>query len=127
MSFRILITALLMGVAFTVPVKAADLQLQVVDKDCWIEIFEDENYDASDPHVKIMGPIEFATLKDVTGRDWNNDIEALIVGPNATVTAFKDKDFKGTEVAFTPNQRVPDLSKLKMGNDIESMKVKCGK
>jgi hypothetical protein len=41
--------------------------------------------------------------------------------------AYSKKDFKGTEVAFTPGQRVPDLSKLDMSNEIESMKISCGK
>jgi hypothetical protein len=127
MRLRQLFAASLFGAALTVPAYAADLQLQVVDKDCWIEIFNDTKYDANDPHVKIMGPNEFATLKNLSGRDWNNDIKSVIVGPNATVHVYKDKDFKGTDLALTPDQRVPDLSKLKMGNEIESMKITCGK
>ena len=129
MAYRIVLGlfAVIMCFAVNRPAQAADLELQVVDKDCWVEIFEDSNYDPDDPHVKIMGPAEFATLKDLSGRDWNNDIQSLIVGPNSMIWAYKDKDFKGTEVAFTPGQRVPDLSKLKMGNEVESLKIKCGK
>jgi Beta/Gamma crystallin len=109
------------------PVYAADLEMQVVDKNCWIEIFEDDNYDADDPHVKIQGPKEFATLKNLQGKDWANDIESVIVGSNALVRAYEDKDFKGTEITFAPGQRVPNLGKLDMANDIESMKISCGK
>ncbi|WP_447978366.1 hypothetical protein [Candidatus Nitrospira bockiana] len=122
---------LLLSLALLTPVpmfaQAADLQLQLVDKDCWIEVFDDDKYDADDPHVKIPGPQEFASLKNLGGRDWANDIESVIVGPSATVHAYSDKDFHGTELAFTPNQRVPDLAKLDMANDIESMKISCGK
>jgi hypothetical protein len=106
---------------------AADIELQVVDKDCWVEIFEDNDFDPDDPHVKLTGPSQYATLSNLGGRDWSDDIESLIVGPSATVKAYKDKDFKGTEIAFTPNQRVPDLAKVKMGNEIDSMTVTCGK
>jgi hypothetical protein len=108
------------------PALGADLETQVVDKNCWVEIFEDDNYDADDPHVKLQGPKEFATLKNLAGKDWNNDIESVIVGSNAKVKAYEDKDFKGTELAFAPGQRVPNLGKLDMANDIESMKVACG-
>lgn len=121
---RILVSAGLV-LAFGSSVAAADLELQVVDKGCWVEIYEDDNYDKDDPHLQIQGPAEFASLKDLKGRNWNNDIESVIVGPNATVKAYKDKDFKGTEIAFTSNQRVPNLGKLDMSNDIESMKVSC--
>jgi hypothetical protein len=79
------------------PVHAADLEMQVVDKNCWIEVFDDSEYDIDDPHVKIQGPAEFTSLKNLEGRDWNNDIESVIVGTNATVHAWKEKDFKGPE------------------------------
>ena len=121
---RLLCSALLV-LAFGSSVMAADLELQVVDKGCWVEIYEDDNYDKDDPHLQIQGPAEFASLKDLKGRNWNNDIESVIVGPNATVKAYKDKDFKGTEIAFTSNQRVPNLGKLDMSDDIESMKISC--
>ena len=106
-------------------VEAADMEMKMVDKNCWIEIFEDDNYDADDPHVKIQGPKEFATMKNLEGKDWANDIESVIVGSNALVQAYEDKDFKGTEIAFAPSQRVPNLGKLDMANDIESMKISC--
>ena len=108
-------------------VEAADMELQLVDKNCWIEIFEDDNYDANDPHVKIQGPKEIATMKNLEGKDWANDIESVIVGSNASVHAYEDKDFKGTEITFAPGQRVSNLGKLDMANDIESMKISCQK
>ena len=106
-------------------VEAADMEMKMVDKNCWIEIFEDDNYDADDPHIKLQGPKEFATMKNLEGKDWANDIESVIVGSNASVHAYEDKDFKGTEIAFAPSQRVPNLGKLDMANDIESMKISC--
>jgi Beta/Gamma crystallin len=108
-------------------VEAADMEMKMVDKNCWVEIFADDNYDADDPHVKIQGPKEFATMKNLEGKDWANDIESVIVGSNASVHAYEDKDFKGTEITFAPGQRVPNLGKLDMANDIESMKISCQK
>ena len=109
------------------PAYAADLETKVVDKNCFIEIFEDDNYDVDDPHVVLQGPRDYASLKNLSGKDWSNDIESVIVGSNATVHAYEDKDFKGTEIAFTPGQRVPNLGKLDMANDIESLRITCGK
>jgi len=121
---RTMMSAVLI-VGFAASTYAADPELQVIDKACWIEIFEDDNYDRDDPRLQIQGPAEFASLKDLKGRNWNDDIESVIVGPGATVKAYNQKDFKGTEIAFTSNQRVPDLGKLDMANEIESMKVMC--
>jgi hypothetical protein len=111
---------------FAVPAFAAELETQVIDKNCYIEVFDDDNFDMDDAHYKIQGPKEFASLKDLNGKNWNNDIESVIVGTNARVKAYSEKDFKGTELAFAPGQRVPKLGKLDMSNDIESMKVTCG-
>ena len=93
-------------------VEAADLEMQVVDKNCWIEVFDDTKYDAKDPHVKLQGPKEYAALKNVNGKDWNNDIESVIVGQSATVRAYKERDFQGQEIVFASGQRIPNLSKL---------------
>ena len=101
--------------------------LDVIDKNCWIEIFDDDEYDEDDPHVKIQGPADYATVKDVYGRNWSNDIESVIVGTNATVHAWMNKDFTGPEITFSPGQRVPKLSKLKASNAIQSMKINCGR
>jgi hypothetical protein len=123
-----LIPLMTVGLALVgLPVFAADLETQVIDKNCFMEIFEDDNFDVDDPHVVLQGPKEYATLKNLAGKDWSNDFESVIVGSNATVRAYEDKDFKGTEIAFAPGQRVPNLGKLDMANDIESLKISCGK
>ncbi|MEO8324803.1 MAG: hypothetical protein ABI618_03070 [Nitrospirota bacterium] len=105
----------------------SDMEMQVVDKNCWAELFEDTDFDVDDPHVRVQGPFQSATLEDVAGLKWNNEIESLIVGPNATVYAYKDRDFSETEVVFVANQRVSDLAELNLSDDIESLKIKCGK
>jgi hypothetical protein len=124
MLFKLFIMCGLIAIG-ALSVEAADMEIKMVDKNCWIEVFDDTKYDADDPHVKVDGPKEFASLKNLNGRDWNNDIQSVIVGSSAMVLAYKEKDFKGTEIAFAPGQRIPDLSKLDMSNDIESMKITC--
>lgn len=116
----------LVGVGVMSAYAAADIELQAVDKACWAVIYEDTDFDVNDPHVKIQGPTQITTLKDYSGRNWNNEIESIVVGPNAHIKVYSDKDFKGTELELTPNKQVNDLSKLNMGDEIESLKVTCG-
>ncbi|MCS6302639.1 MAG: hypothetical protein H8K07_03095 [Nitrospira sp.] len=116
----------LMGVGVMSAYAAPDVELKTVDKACWAEIYEDTDFDVNDPHVKIQGPTQIATLKDYSGRNWNNEIESIVVGPNAHIKVYSDKDFKGTELELTPNKRANDLSKLNMSDEIESLKVTCG-
>ena len=121
-----LMLAGLVGMCVMTAYAAADVELKTVDKACWAEIYEDTDFDVNDPHVKIQGPTQIATLKDYSGRNWNNEIESIVVGPNAHVKAYSDKDFKGTELELTPNKRANDLSKLNMSDEIESLRVTCG-
>jgi hypothetical protein len=125
MLFKFFFVSGLVGIG-ALSAEAADMEMQMVDKNCWIEVFDDTKYDAKNPHVKLQGPNEYASLKNLNGRNWNNDIESVVVGSNATVMAYSKQDFKGTEFAFTPSQHIPKLSKLGMSNDIESMKIACG-
>jgi hypothetical protein len=118
--------SVVLSVVFAVPSIVSAVDLQVVDKNCYIEVFDDDEFDEGDAHVKVQGPAEYPTLKDLYGRNWNNDIESVIVGSNATVHAWMSKDFTGPELTFTPGQRVPKLSKLKASNSIQSMKITCG-
>jgi|SRR5678815_3088486 len=107
-------------------VEAAEFETQVVDKNCWIEVYDKAKYDADHPHVTLQGPSEYVSLKNLQGKDWSNEIQSVIVGPSASVLAYSKRDFNGTELAFTQGQRVPNLSKLDMSNEIESLKINCG-
>jgi len=121
-----LILAGLMGMGVLAAYAASDIELKTVDKACWAEIFEDTDFDKNDPHVTIQGPAEIPSLKDFSGRNWNNEIESIVVGPNAEIKAYPNKDYQGTELVLKPNRRANDLSKLNMSDDIESMKISCG-
>ena len=96
------------------------------DKDCWLHIFDDDDFSENDAHTRLQGPIELPSLRDLGGKNWANDISSLIVGPNAVVRAYSERNYSGTEIGFLPEQRVADLSDLRMGNTIESLKITCG-
>src|SRR5574341_1636303 len=119
-------TSLLMGAVMALScllVYAADAELQVVHRNCWIEIFgRRQLFYEDDPHPRSQRSKEFATVTNLAGKDWSNDFERVIVGSNAMVRAHEDKDFKGTGMAFAPRKRV---AKLDMANKIESLKITC--
>jgi len=106
--------------------EAADSDVQIVNKNCWIAIFNETRYETKEPALKVQGPQACASLKNLNGRDWNNDIKSVIVGADARVLAYKERKFNGKVIAIAPGQFIPDLSELDMSNDIESMKITCG-
>lgn len=115
-----------MGMGLGLAYAAADLEIKTIDKACYAEIFEDSDFDKDDPHVRIQGPAQITNLTDYSGRNWNNEIESIIVGPNATMRVYSDKDFKGIEVILPANKRVAELSVVNMSDEIESIKLTCG-
>jgi hypothetical protein len=123
---QLLMMAGLVGVGLGFAYAAADLEIKTVDKACYAEILEDSDFDKDDPHVRIQGPIQITNLKDYSGRNWNNEIESIIVGPNATMRVYSDKDFKGIEVVLPADKRVAELNEVNMSDEIESIKLTCG-
>jgi hypothetical protein len=123
---QLLMMAGLVGMGSGLAYAAADLEIKTVDKACYAEIFEDSDFDKDDPHVRIQGPAQITNLKDYSGRNWNNEIESIIVGPNATMRVYSEKDFKGLEVVLPANKRVAELSEVNMSDEIESIKLTCG-
>lgn len=106
-------------------VGTSEVEVQVVDQNCWVELYEDTEFDMDDPHVRLKGPFEAGSLEALAGTNWNDEIQSLIVGPSATVFAYEDTGFTGTEVVFVANQKVGELDELNMSDDIESIKVQC--
>ena len=64
-------------------------------------------------------------LKDLNDRDWGNEIESVIMGPDASLLVYTETNFKGGGMAFVSNQRVLDLDKFQIANDVESLRVEC--
>jgi hypothetical protein len=123
---QVLMVAGSVGAGLGLAYAAADLEIKTVDKACYAEIFEDSDFDKDDPNVRIQGPAQITNLTDYSGRNWNNEIESIIVGPNATMRVYSEKDFKGIEVVLPANKRVAELSVVNMSDEIESIKLTCG-
>ncbi|HEX9154223.1 MAG TPA: hypothetical protein VF819_01595 [Nitrospira sp.] len=77
--------------------------------------------------MKFLDPKDVAILNHLQRKDLRNEIESAIVGSSASIQAYEDEDYKSTELAFRPGQCKPNLGSLGIANDIESMKIICGK
>lgn len=96
------------------------------EKNCWADIFGDPAFDPHKSSVRLVGPFQASTLEELAGQNWNDAIQSLIVGPNATVHVYRDRDFSGTELIFMSNQRIShELNELDMSHNIESLKIQC--
>lgn len=102
-----------------------DNNLMKQDTVCWAEIYMNQQYDKNQPNLLLVGPHELATLKGLKDRNWDNDIESIIVGPRATVLAYEHVDFKGRELKLGQSQRLGSLVEAQMSNEIESLRVMC--
>jgi hypothetical protein len=97
-----------------------------VEQDCWVKVYDGDHFSDLSSNATIRGPVELPTLDLLEGKNWNDQIESLIVGPHAEVQVWKSKNYAGTPIKFTPNQKVEKLGDLNYEDDIESIKVTCG-
>ena len=64
-------------------------------------------------------------MEHLEGKDWDDPIESLEVGPDAELQVWKSANYSGTALTFQPNQRVQNLAKLNFADQIGSLKVAC--
>lgn len=95
------------------------------DTKCWAEIYMNSDFDKNGPRLLLVGPHELATLKGLNDRNWDNDIESLIVGPEASMVLYDDPEFEGRTLIVAANQTLSNLSDVQMKNEIESLRLSC--
>ena len=95
------------------------------DPDCWVKVYDTDNFDTGSSIATIKGPVDLPTLDDLEGKNWGDQIESLIVGPGAEVQVWKSENYTGTALTFQPNQRVEKLGDLNYEDEIDSIKVVC--
>jgi hypothetical protein len=113
-------TSLLMELSWrqvaSLPMPQTELQTH---RNCWIEIFGGDNF------MKTILRSQRSVF--ATGTIWPARIGATIsnalLWSNATVVP-EDKDSRGRN-GICPGQRVANLGKLDMANNIESLKITC--
>jgi hypothetical protein len=94
---------------------------------CWVQIFEDENYqDSSDI---VAGPGSWTNLRKLPGaskEDWGDEIDSVKVGPHATLELWEDEDFNDNHVVFGPGTEKTNLrGDPDMGDQADSMRITC--
>gem|GEM_PF-458704 len=59
---------------------------------CWVDFYEYPQYIGA--HIRLVGPIRLADLKDVHGANWDDRIDSLVVSKKARVSLFDLPDFQ---------------------------------
>lgn len=97
----------------------------IANPDCWVKVYDADHFGDGSSTATLHGPIELSTLDNVEGKDWEDQIESLIVGPHAEIQVWKSANYAGTALTFQPGQKVEQLGDLNYGNEIGSLKVVC--
>lgn len=95
------------------------------DNKCWAEIYMNSDFDKNGPRLLLVGPHELATLKGLNDQNWNNDIESIIVGPEAFMILYEAPEFEGRTLIVAANQTMNNLTDAQMKNKSESLRLSC--
>lgn len=125
LSVLVLLTALVgEGAATGISQQQDNNPLKHVNK-CWVEIFMNADFDRNGPRLLLIGPHELPSLKGLNDQNWDNDIESIVVGPEATMVAYEHTDFGGRTLFLDANQNIGNLIEAQMKNEIESLRLVC--
>ncbi|QPD04418.1 MAG: hypothetical protein Nkreftii_002192 [Candidatus Nitrospira kreftii] len=95
------------------------------DNKCWAEIYMNADFDKNAPRLLLVGPHELPTLKGLNDQNWDNDIESIVLGPEATMVAYEHPEFAGRTLILAANQNIGNLANAQMKNEIESLRLAC--
>lgn len=95
------------------------------DNKCWAEIYMNADFDKNAPRLLLIGPHDLSTLKGLNDQNWDNDIESIVLGPEATMVAYEHPEFAGRTLILAANQNIGNLSDAQMKNEIESLRLAC--
>lgn len=96
---------------------------------CWVRVFDDKNFDATDDNHMICGPGKWPNLRNLPGAakvNWGDEIESLKVGAGATVIVWVGEQFTGMSQTFGPGTEHPNLKQIVgLGDQISSLEIRC--
>ena len=138
---RLLFVTLLMSYSSTAFAKSTN---------CWVDFYDDAMYKGNT--FRVTGPARLKNLSNINGANWDKRIESIIIGPNATLTVFENKNFKLTltemanypvlmkslgitkqdildesEIIFHPNTKIHSFGDYHFYHKIRSLRVDCVK
>lgn len=106
-----------------VPIDVAGTN-SAIKKGCWTRIYDRENYVGDS--LTVIGPAALVDMTGPYGLNWDDRVNSIETGPNATVMVYDNEDFRDPVAQFKPGQRVPDLSKrLGFFDEFASIRVDC--
>lgn len=95
------------------------------DHKCWAEIYMNADFDKNAPSLLFVGPHDLPTLKGLNDQNWGNDIESIVLGPEATMVVSEHPEFAGRTLILAANQNIGNLVNAQMKNEIESLRLAC--
>jgi Beta/Gamma crystallin len=93
-------------------------------KGCWVEMYSKDNFEGD--ILKLVGPIDMATMRGPFGSDWENEIESIRTGPRAAITIYDNENFAERSERVGPSQKIENLDdRMELFDSFRSMKVDC--
>lgn len=112
---------------------------------CWVEFYDQPHYKGK--RLRIIGPADLPSLKNLHAGDWSNRAQSLIVGPQASILVRKEecdnvskqdlkkpidkafseqtKNLSEQEALFGPGRKQEDLSDRGFGQSINALIIHC--
>ena len=108
-------------VVLLVPIEVSDPAMKA---GCWAQLYNERNFKGD--MFTIVGPMQIDATDKGAAKELRRNLDSLVTGPKATLTAYEHKLFKDKNVQFGPNSKEPGLvKKLGFTGRIESLKLDC--
>ncbi len=118
------------------------------NENCWAELYESASF--SGAKVRLQGPVNLSTLKNIDGQNWDRRIDSIKLGKDSKLTVFENHNFKLTltemanyprlmkslgvterdiledsELIFDAGDNIHNLGDFNFSDRIRSLKLEC--
>lgn len=91
---------------------------------CWAKLYGQDDFKGDT--LTLVGPVDMDDMKGPFGVQWDDKVNSIKAGPQATVTIYDNANFKDKAATVRSGEQVREISnKMGLFEDVESIRVRC--
>lgn len=93
-------------------------------KGCWAKLYGQKEFKGDT--LTLVGPVDMSDMRGPFGIQWDDKVNSIKAGPQATVTIYDNANFRDKAATVKSGEQVREISqKMGLFEDVESIRIRC--
>jgi hypothetical protein len=91
---------------------------------CWAKLYGQDDFKGDT--LTLVGPVDMSDMRGPFGVQWDDKVNSIKAGPQATVRIYDNANFKDKAATVRAGEQVQEISqKMGLFEDVESIRIRC--